>query len=269
MATPEKETEWKFEPPFGAIIASIIGIVAWLVFIVLYALDWSKNYDFFQNAIVTIASLLITGLAIGAIWMIWFRMNGGVPREWKNKRDERSQFQNRRRTRNEEILDAGQRAGEIVSVTIVLLILGFYLYHQIENTGFFTPSFNGWEMFALYGSIILSLVPPLARAAIGRRNPVRPIEAFGNLFFAFATLWLLLVFPFNFAHFSAALPVQTRSLFFWLTNDIARFALVLAIPASFTSAVYNIVRYITFTPAERTSSTIEQSNIQRTARGPE
>lgn len=256
MTTPEKESESKFEPPLGAILASIIGIVAWLVFIVLYALDFSKNYDFFQNAIVTIASLLITGLAIGAMWIVWFRMSG-LPREWRNI--ERSQFQHRSMARNNEILDAGQRAGEIVAATIVLLILGFFLYHQIENTGFFTPSFNGWEMFAFYGSIMISLVPPLARAAIGRRNPVRPIEAFSNLFFAFATLWLLLVFPFNFAHFSDALPVEARFLFFWLTNDIAKFAFVLAILASFTSAVYNIVRYITITPAKRTSSTIEQS----------
>jgi hypothetical protein len=69
-------------PPFGAIMGSILGIIAWLVFILLYALYWSKSFDLFQNIIVTIASLLIVGLLIGAMWMIWFRMTGVARRWW-------------------------------------------------------------------------------------------------------------------------------------------------------------------------------------------
>jgi H+/Cl- antiporter ClcA len=71
----------KYDPPFGAIIGSILGIVGWLVFILLYALYWSKGFDLFQNIILTIASLLITGMLIGAVWMIWFRL-AGEPRHW-------------------------------------------------------------------------------------------------------------------------------------------------------------------------------------------
>jgi len=83
--------------------------------------------------------------------------------------------QTQKRGRSNEILSPGQRFGELVSVAIVLLIFGLYLYHQLANTGFFTSKFGGWEMFAFYGSIFPSLFPPLARSFIGRRNPVRPM----------------------------------------------------------------------------------------------
>ncbi len=157
-----------------------------------------------------------------------------------------SRAQTQRRGRNNEILSIPQRFGEMVSVAVVLLILGFYLYHQFANTGFFTTKFGGWEMFAFYGSVVLSFLPPLARAFIGRRNPVRPLEVFCNIFFAFASLGLLIVFPFNFGHFTAALPDGLRFLLSWVTNDMARAVLLLAFFGGLASAAYNIVRYQSF-----------------------
>jgi hypothetical protein len=201
----------------------------------------------FQNIVVTVVSLLVTGLAIGAMWLIWFRLGGG-PRRWWTEENQ-AQMRNRNRNKNNnEILSLGQRFGELVSVVIVLLIFGFYVYHQVANTGFFTSNFGVWEMFAFYGSILVSLIPPISRALIGRRNPVRPIEAFCNLFFAFASLCLLFVFPFNATHFAYALPTATRFAFSWVTNDIARIVLVLMFIGGMISAFVNIVRYLTFTP---------------------
>jgi hypothetical protein len=152
------------------------------------------------------------------------------------------------RKQNKETLTVPQRFGEIVSAFIILLILAFYLYHQVENTGFFTSKFGGWEMFAFYGSVLLSLLPPLGRAWLGRRNPIRPVEAFCNVFFAIALLYLLVVFPFNFAHFADALPVAVRFMFGWLSNDIAKVAMVLGILGTGISAILNIVRYLLFNP---------------------
>lgn len=158
-----------------------------------------------------------------------------------------------RRKGNNEFLDLGQRFGEIVAAVIVLLILAFYLYHQTSNTGFFTAKFGGWEMFAFYGPIILSLVPPIGRAVIGRRNPIRPYEAAGNIFFAFALLYLLIVFPFNFAHFSDALPTFLRFTLSWVTNDIAKVVLALAVAGGLISAGYNIVKYVMYHPTASSS----------------
>jgi hypothetical protein len=151
-----------------------------------------------------------------------------------------------KRRESKEILSGWQRFGELVSAFVVLLILAFYLYHQFKNTGFFTPSFGGWAMFAFYGSIVLSLLPPISRAVIGRRNPVRPLEAGCNIFFAIALLYLLSVFPFNFAHFAVALPVAVRFLLSWITNGIAKAFMVLGIVAVLISAIVNIVKYLSF-----------------------
>lgn len=244
----ENRSEGKFVPPFGAIIGSILGVVAWLIFILLYALYWSKGFDFFQDAIVTIASLVIMGLAIGAMWTVWLSLNRGARWWWAG--DDRSRIQKSRESR--EYLNLGQRGGEVVAAVVILLIVAFFAYHQAANTGFFTTKFGGWEMLAFYGSMILGIVPPLARAAVGRRNPVRPIEAFCSLFSAFACLFLFAVFPFNFAHFADALPVALRFAAAWVTNDIAKVVLILGFLVGLISAGYNMVRYLSFyEPKER------------------
>ena len=64
-------TPANYRGPLAPIATSILGIVAWLVFILLYALYWSKGYTLFQNLIVTVVSVLITGLLIGLIWIVW------------------------------------------------------------------------------------------------------------------------------------------------------------------------------------------------------
>jgi hypothetical protein len=245
-------------PPFEAIIGTILTIVAWLAFILLYALLWSKGYDLFQDFIVTIGSFLIMGLAIGLVWLAWLRMNG-QRRSWKywewddddndDNNSNRAEFRKSRRRRsrggnnNNEYLSISQRGGEFVRVFFGVLVLGFFLYHQYANTGFFTSKFGDWEMFAFYGSMLLSFVPPIARAAIGSRNPVRPIEAFCNLFSAFAALYLFSVFPFNFANLTAALPSEIRFMFTWVDNDIGKVVLVLIFIGSLASGLYNIARY--------------------------
>jgi hypothetical protein len=64
------------EVPVTPIALSIVGVVAWLVFILFYALYWSAGFSLFQNIIVTVVSFLIAGLIIGLMWMPWFRLSG-------------------------------------------------------------------------------------------------------------------------------------------------------------------------------------------------
>jgi VIT1/CCC1 family predicted Fe2+/Mn2+ transporter len=63
--------QWKHQSSIAPIVFSILGVIAWLVFILLYALFWSKGFSLFQNLIVTIVSLAITGLLIGLMWVVW------------------------------------------------------------------------------------------------------------------------------------------------------------------------------------------------------
>ena len=67
-------------PPFGAIVGSILGVIAWLVFILLYALYWSKGFSLFQNIIVTIVSITIDCLAISLMWLVWLRSSSRTSR---------------------------------------------------------------------------------------------------------------------------------------------------------------------------------------------
>jgi hypothetical protein len=260
---PDENREKNFGPPFGAIIGTVLGLVAWLIFILLYALDWSKSYNIFQDLIVTVVSFVITGLVIGMIWLAWFRTNAGSKwnRDWSNP----NQNKLRRSGGEKEFLTPGQRAGEVFAVFIGFLILGFFLYHQYANTGFFTTKFGDLEMFAFYGSILLTFVSPLARAAIGRRNPVRPIDAFSNLFSAVAALYLFDIFPFNFAHITAVLPRAIQFMFTWVNNDVGRIVLILIFIGSLASGSYNVVRYATFRGARDgpvASSTAQQPPVK-------
>jgi hypothetical protein len=126
------------------------------------------------------------------------------------------------------------------------LILAYYVYNQIANTGFFTSNFVGWTVVVFYGTFALSILPALLRASIGRRSPVRPFEAAFNFMSAAALIFLLAVFPFNFAHFPDALPQAIRFMFSWVSNDIAKVAMVLAILGTLISGLVNAVRYLMY-----------------------
>lgn len=65
--------------PVLPIIGSILTVMAWAVFILLYALFWSKHFSLFQDIIVTIVSLLFVGLLIGLMWVVW-----GFRRGWRS-----------------------------------------------------------------------------------------------------------------------------------------------------------------------------------------
>lgn len=62
---------WEHAGPLGPIVTSILAVIMWLVFIVIYALYWSTRFSLFQNIVVTLASLAIMGLVIGLAWVVW------------------------------------------------------------------------------------------------------------------------------------------------------------------------------------------------------
>jgi hypothetical protein len=67
----QSQPTWKYEGQFAPIVASILAVLAWAIFILLYALYWSNGFSLFQNVVVTIVSLIITGLLIGLMWVVW------------------------------------------------------------------------------------------------------------------------------------------------------------------------------------------------------
>lgn len=59
--------------PFLPIVFSILAVLVWLIFILFYALYWSRGYGPFQDFVVLFATLFITAILIGLMWLIWGR----------------------------------------------------------------------------------------------------------------------------------------------------------------------------------------------------
>jgi len=64
-------SDWEHTRPVGGIVLTLVAVIAWLVFILLYALFWSGNYNLFQNIVVTVVTLGITAVVIALGWVIW------------------------------------------------------------------------------------------------------------------------------------------------------------------------------------------------------
>lgn len=142
-----------------------------------------------------------------------------------------------------DYVKSSQRGGEMASVIGILLVTFFFYAHQAWSTGFFTSSFGTIEAFFLYGSILLGIVAPLVRATTGRRNKSRPPEMIVSVFCIVASVWLLMVFPFDFAHFADIVPDFLRFLVNWISNDIARVLIILGTVGGIVFIVVNAVLF--------------------------
>ncbi len=137
-----------------------------------------------------------------------------------------------------------QRRAGLLITGAMLVLFGFLAAHQFMDTGFFTDSFGPVEMFCLYGPILVSLAPPVIRALNGQQNPARPFDAATSLCLALGSLWLLIVFPFEFAHLADIRPGAVRFLLSWVTNDLGRALLILQVIIGPLSALATIAKYL-------------------------
>jgi hypothetical protein len=135
----------------------------------------------------------------------------------------------------------------IVGIGIVVfcvLIVMYFVVHQMRPTGFFTARFGASEMLMFYGSLVFWIVTAGLEGVLGQRLLSRLFDTFGGLFFAAAaTAWLLVVFPFEFAHLADLLPNFLRFSVKWISNDIARVLMVLGIVGYLGAAIYAPIAY--------------------------
>lgn len=142
-----------------------------------------------------------------------------------------------------DYIKRSQRGGETASLIGVVLVTAFFYAHQAWSTAFFTASFGSTGAFFLYGSILLAIIGPVTRAITGRRNLARLPESVASVFWIIASLWLLIVFPFDFAHFSDVVPEFLRFTVNWITNDIARVLIVIGTAGGMAFVGVNAVLY--------------------------
>ncbi|MGF1505869.1 MAG: hypothetical protein ACFB51_12175 [Anaerolineae bacterium] len=138
-----------------------------------------------------------------------------------------------------------QRALESLIILAMLFVFGFFAAHQRMDTGFFTGEFGPFAMVCLYGPILAAMVPPIIRIVTGRRHPSLPLEAAANSLLALGSLWLVIVFPFDYAHLADVLPQSLQFVLGWITDGIGRFVLILQVIIGPISAVTALGQYLT------------------------
>lgn len=152
---------------------------------------------------------------------------------------------------DEPILTVAQRRSESLVIGAMLFVGGFFAYHQLSNTGLFTAKFGPLEMLALYAPILVSLAAPIVRALSGYRNPARPFDAATNLSLAIGSLWLVIIFPFEFSHLADVLPGAIRFGLSWITNDFGKLVLILQVILGLGTASATVYKYLAVRRRER------------------
>jgi len=248
---------------FPGLLVFLIGVGFFLLWIVLALFSFflffipALHGVFYLGLDVLVASLVL--MAGGILMMIastsgWTR---GGDRFWWEGRSLRLAAKDR--------LTAGQRAGELFALVISFLVLLFFIENQVMNTGFFTSKFGPVEELAFYGSWFVGALVNVARAAVARKNAVRPLVVFQSAVQAVSAFWLLLVFPFSFPHLTALLPQTVRFAFFWVSDPIGWLVILIAGLASIGTFLYNSVVYFTiragleYSAVEFSNSTISDS----------
>ena len=137
-----------------------------------------------------------------------------------------------------------ERAGNIVAVVVNILVILYFVAHQTWSTGFFISKFGTLEAFLFYGVLVYQIVPTTLKALFGRKNLARLFDTIGSVLFTVALAWLFVVFPFDFAYFADVLPDFLRFLLQWISNDVARVLIVLALIVATVMALYQGILYV-------------------------
>jgi len=144
----------------------------------------------------------------------------------------------------EKDIPFNDRVTGIILVIVSVLIMLYFVTHQMWSTGFFTSNFSPLEVFFLYGSLIFWIITCSLDGVFSQRFFSRLLDAFGGVIFVtIGLVWLLLVFPFEFAYFGNVLPDFLRFLVQWISNDIAREIMILGIVVLVIAAIYCPIGY--------------------------
>jgi hypothetical protein len=94
-------------------------------------------------------------------------------------------------------------------------------------------------MLLLYGTLLFWIVTS-ALIVVGKKDLSRDLDLGGLVVAAGAAAWLLVVFPFDFAHVADMWPASLGFLGQWISDDIARALLVLSFVVHMGLAVFSV-----------------------------
>ena len=141
-------------------------------------------------------------------------------------------------------LPLNERIVGIAIVVFCVVMILFFLSHQIDSTGFFTLKFGAFEMLLFYGFWIFWITTAGLEAILSQRLLSRIVDTFGGLIFAIISIaTLLVIFPYDFTHLADVLPESIRFLVSWISNDVARVIMVILAILHLAAAFYSPFAY--------------------------
>ena len=123
-----------------------------------------------------------------------------------------------------------------------ILVLGFYMAHYFWSTGFFTNGFTPLLAGIFFASVLSTIATASTKAMTPRKDIVALVEFVGAGLLALAAYWFYQAFPLDFTHVADVVPAQLQFLLTWITNDIGRIIVTLALIASIIALAVDAVR---------------------------
>jgi len=143
-----------------------------------------------------------------------------------------------------DVVPSSDRVGNVAGVIVAFIVLWFFYAHYASSSGFFTTKFGTLEAFLFYFSMALGVAASAARAIVGRKNVVRPLDVLGTAVMVVALVWLLAVFPFDFSHFADVLPKALQFLLRWISNGLVKMLMTIGIIPACVMTVYTAILYV-------------------------
>lgn len=145
----------------------------------------------------------------------------------------------RARTEATKDISRSDRFVGILIGTISVLLLSYYIAHDLQSTGFLTAGFKTAERILLYGSLVFWIISSSLDAIFNKRFLSRIIDTFGGvLIVCIGFAWLFFVFPFEMKYFADLLPESLRFLVQWISNDVAKVLLGVGFITHLGAAIY-------------------------------
>ena len=141
-------------------------------------------------------------------------------------------------------LKAAEMIGDVFAIVAIVALILYFVSSQLSDSGFFTDGFGSLEAFFFYGAAILGIFPSAFRLILRRRNVVRPVEIGNSIFGIVAIIYLLSVFPFDFAHLASPLPSIIQDAISWLTNDLARLLMTFGVVLTAFVTAWMVMIYL-------------------------
>jgi hypothetical protein len=140
----------------------------------------------------------------------------------------------------------GRALGVLIPTLAVFLVAGFFAAHQLWSTGFFLPEFGTTIAALFYASILYTIAIVIAGVYTEKDSRTVIVVSFaGAILWTVTTVWLWIVFPFDFTHLPDVVPAPLQFLLTWITPGIGKMLWALLAVGSAAFIPFYILQFAT------------------------